>query len=136
MSLRLPLLGVKLWVEDWRMLIGLEAVLSEGLLLFLGAEDVILRLFRKDGEREVVLELGGVDLAAPGERPLLDLPLTLFEFPNQRLRRVLDEASSSVAVCFSFSRACVRFEVGDSGSSECVAISTSSASRYHFLRRV
>ena len=137
-------------VEGWRILIGLEAGLPEGLLLlllFVGA-DVILRLLRKNGEREEeVLELGGgvevggvgVDLVAPEEEgPLLDLPLTLFEFPNQRLRRVLDESSSVAVVldCCSFSRACVRFDVGDSASSECEAISTSSASRYHFLRRV
>lgn len=154
LRLPLPLLGATLLVvEDWRILIGLEveAGLLEGLLvlvLCLGAEDVILRLFRKDEERlvvvvVVVLGLGVVDEAAPEEGPLLDLPLTLFEFPNQRLRRVLDAvSSSSVAVVLdfcSFSRAWVRLDVlvvGDPASSDCEEISTSSASRYHFLRRV
>lgn len=163
MSLRLPLplLGARLLVvavEDWRILIGLEVeAVLEGLLLLLcsGAEDVILRLFRKDEERlevvvvvvvvlELELDLGlDGDEAAPEEGPLLDLPLTLFEFPNQRLRRVLDAASSLlssfVAVVldfWSFSSAWVRFEVVVSGESLGCEISTSSASRYHFLRRV
>lgn len=80
---------------------------------------------------------------------LLPLSLTLFELPNQRLRRVEDVfegerlmvSSSAVAPevleeFFSFSKACVKVEVDSAVSSVDVGISTSSASRYHFLRRV
>lgn len=119
------------------------------------AEDVILLWLREEVEHEVGVGVEvEVDAAPAGVillllLLLLGLSLTLFEFPNQRLRRGLDGsdgerslASLSVSVvsdCFSFSKAWVKLDVGGSGGLSSVVdvdISTSSASRYHFLRRV
>lgn len=134
---------------DW-MLIGFEAVLLEGLLCLV-AEDVILLWLREDVEHDVGVGME-VDAVPAGVVALLllllGLSLTLFEFPNQRLRRVLDESDGEASLsslmvpvvlgCFSFSSAWVKLDVGDSEWSSVldVDISTSSASRYHFLRRV
>lgn len=124
------------------MLIGLEAVLVEGLLL---VADVIFPLY----VGLVVVEMDVGEEVGPTGGLLLPLSLTLFELPNQRLRRVVDVfegetllvSSSAVAPglleeFFSFSNAWVRVEVDSAVSSVDVGISTSSASRYHFLRRV
>lgn len=118
------------------MLIGLEAVLPEGLSL---VEDVILA---EEEEEEIglVLEVE-MEVVAPAGVLLLALSLTLFELPNQRLRRVMDELDGerlleSSLLIFSFCNACVRVDVESAGSSDGLGISTSSASRYHFLRRV
>ena len=129
---------------DW-MLIGLEAVLVEGLLL---VADVIFPLRLTGDDVGLVVEVDVGEEVGPTGGSLLPLSLTLFELPNQRLRRVEDVfegerflVSSSAAApevldeFFSFSNACVRVEV-DSAVSSAVGISTSSASRYHFLRRV
>lgn len=93
-------------------------------------------------EERLVVDVD-VEEAAPVGVLLLDLSLTLFELPNQRLRRALNEvdwevllASSSSAMPFcSFCNAWVNVDV-DSVISSGDGISTSSASRYHFLRRV
>ena len=128
------------------MLIGLEAVLVEGLLL---VADVIFPLWLAGDDVGLVVEENMGEEVGPTGGLLLPLSLTLFELPNQRLRRVEDVfegerllISSSAAApevleeCFSFSNACVRVEVDSVVSSVDVGISTSSASRYHFLRRV
>lgn len=128
---------------DW-MLIGLEAVLVEGLVA-----DVIFPLWFTGDDVGLVVEEDMGEEVGPTGGLLLPLSLTLFELPNQRLRRVEDVfegerllvSSSAVAPelleeFFSFSNACVRVEVDSAVSSVDVGISTSSASRYHFLRRV
>ena len=110
--------------------------------------DVIFPLRLTGDDVGLVVEVDVGEEVGPTGGFLLPLSLTLFELPNQRLRRVEDVfegerflVSSSAAApevldeFFSFSNACVRVEV-DSAVSSAVGISTSSASRYHFLRRV
>lgn len=115
------------------MLIGLE---PEGLLL---VADVIFWFVTEEG---LVVDIEVEEDAAPVGVLWLDLSLTLFELPNQRLRRALNEvdwevllASSSSAAFCSFCNAWVKVDV-DSAMSSGGGVSTSSASRYHFLRRV
>lgn len=117
------------------MLIGLDAVGPD-----LGSSLVAEVIFPRSTEE--LFEVGGAEL-------LLFLSLTLFEPPNQRLFRALEDgarlwasastvdASAPLLDAFSFCRAWVRLEaVSVGGSSVSGIISTSSASRYHFLRRV
>jgi hypothetical protein len=88
--------------------------------------------------------------AGSAEEVLLALSLTGFEPPNQRLFRALEEAdgarltasvstveASTFPDSFSLSNACVKLDLAaaDVFSVAC-GISTSSASRHHFRRRV
>lgn len=74
------------------MLIGLE---PEGLLL---VADVIFWFVTGEG---LVVDMEVEEDAAPVGVLLLDLSLTLFELPNQRLRRVLDEVDWEVLLASS-----------------------------------